>query len=548
VYSPKGGVGKTTLVLSLGKLASEKIKTCVVEYDFSPGSFISLLDLERQKNILDAVNGRLDWAIQKPYKQKFDAIVGGYPDTPEYIKSDKLVNLLNELDRRYDIVIVDVQPNFIEGCIDIFKKSEKIFIVIEDDFSVTARVIGNIDWARTNDFIDINKVFYIVNKKKGPLKYINITDLKFPIFYEIPYIKNIKPLYDKSFEKYALKILEKMMPDKFREEKKFTLFRRKEKQETIVQPEEIEKSEVEIEKLPETEESEQLSEINVQSETLLEIEQPDMKSEKLLKTEQQINPETSQETKKIQMPNSVIKEYEPEPKIEQISDINQKITNNEEFNQNEEVIKLKLYMDTGIGDIANILKSKFECTDSLISSDVILITAIRNESYLKDMVNAGKKIILLTQRDDTEAIETANRIGIQNILYAPIENIDDLLKVIKGVDNMNVDKINDSAVLSDNDRKNNEQINSVQVDNDQFSNIQINKQNEIDEGVTEILNQLQNLLEKHKETYESRIARQQEVIKEKDAKIEELTKEIEKYKQKEEERKKIFSELQKLLA
>ncbi|AFK85899.1 MULTISPECIES: AAA family ATPase [Thermoanaerobacterium] len=398
VYSPKGGVGKTTLVLSLGKLASEKLKTCVIEYDFSPGSFISLLDLERQKNILEAVNGRLDWAIQKPYKQKFDAIVGGYPDTPEYIKPDRLVELLNELDKRYDLVLIDVQPSFIEGCIDIFKKSEKIFVVIEDDFSVNARVVGNIDWARTNDFLDVNKVFYIVNKKKGPIKYINITELKFPVFYEIPYIKNIRPLYDKNFEKHSAKILEKIMPDTFDERKKFLLFRKKQKK--IVGP------------VLDTERIEALPEI---------------------------------------------KETETKP---------------------------------------------------------------------EDIV----------ETNDTDVIETANRIGVQNILYAPIDT-ENLIKTIEGVD-----------IVYNNESEKMKNVTDKEIDcinNDSIKEVNIIQ---TDEGIKEILSQLQNFLKKYEETYEARIARQQEVINEKEKEIENLNREIEKYRQKEEDRKKIFLDLQRLLS
>lgn len=396
VYSPKGGVGKTTLVLSLGKLASEKLKTCVIEYDFSPGSFISLLDLERQKNILEAVNGRLDWAIQKPYKQKFDAIVGGYPDTPEYIKPDRLVNLLNELDKRYDLVLIDVQPSFIEGCIDIFKKSEKIFVVIEDDFSVNARVIGNIDWARTNDFLDVNKVFYIVNKKKGSLKYINITELKFPVFYEIPYIKNIKPLYDKNFEKHSAKILEKIMPNTFNEKKKFLLFRKKEKK--------IVKS---------------------TNEALHEIKETEKRSE---------------------------------------------------------------------------------------------VTATNS-------------------KNDIDAIETANRIGLQNILHAPIRT-ENLIKTIEGVD----------IVYNNGSEKMKNVTGDKHINNDLNNSIEEANIIQTDEGVKEILSQLQNFLKKYEETYESRIARQQEIINEKDKEIENLNREIEKYRQKEEDRKKIFLDLQRLLS
>lgn len=57
IFSPKGGVGKTTIALAISKTAAKKLKTCVIEFDFSPGDFVSILDLDRKKNILEAVNG-----------------------------------------------------------------------------------------------------------------------------------------------------------------------------------------------------------------------------------------------------------------------------------------------------------------------------------------------------------------------------------------------------------------------------------------------------------------------------------------------------------
>ena len=56
IFSPKGGVGKTTLSLALAEYISKEQTICVVEFDFSPGDFAAILDLDISRNVLAATN------------------------------------------------------------------------------------------------------------------------------------------------------------------------------------------------------------------------------------------------------------------------------------------------------------------------------------------------------------------------------------------------------------------------------------------------------------------------------------------------------------
>lgn len=498
IFSPKGGVGKTTIALALSKTASRKLKTCTIEFDFSPGDFVSILDLDRKKNILEAVNGNIDWAVQRPLKQSFDVIVGGYPDTYEMIKPEKLRKMMEELNNRYELVIVDIQPAFVEGCIDIFDMSKDILFIVEDNPSVSSRAIGNIDWARANGFIDLEKVKMIVNKvQKKELVYVNITELKLPVIYKVPYIKNLGSFENPTMLKHAENILNILYPDIFYEEKRgFLFFRRKQTKQIFAEPLNTEETPEETRVSPAVKdipgaaaEEETHEEINL----LPAIEKPD---------------EIKEEQKRISEERS-------------------------------ELYPMKVYVNTGYKELDDIFRSKFETADSLAGCDVAIISYISNKDYIRSLISAGKKIILLAGDSDLSLVETAKEIGIKDIYYSPIdpgEIIDNLINIEGGKNDMLIQE--EKAEL---------EKESAVPEQDQPEVFEISQKQESESEIDTILSEIKNILAKNKEIYERRISMQEEMIRQKEEEINKLQKVIEEYKEKEEKRKKVLMELQELL-
>ncbi|SNX54104.1 AAA family ATPase [Thermoanaerobacterium sp. RBIITD] len=211
IFSPKGGVGKTTLTLALANVISKEKRTCVVEYDFSPGDFPALLSVSETKNILNALND-LDGSIQRPEGRNYDVIVGAYPDDYEKIGSNDVIRLVTELEKRYDVVLFDIQPGFIESCIDVMGKSEKVILVVEDELRVAARVNSFLDWLKINELSDLSNYFYIKNKSvSNQLQYIDKIRYKLPILYSVPFIKKLKGIDDKHLIKYMTKAKEAIL-------------------------------------------------------------------------------------------------------------------------------------------------------------------------------------------------------------------------------------------------------------------------------------------------------------------------------------------------
>jgi MinD-like ATPase involved in chromosome partitioning or flagellar assembly len=547
IFSPKGGVGKTTIALALSKMAGKRLKTCTIEFDFSPGDFVSILDLERKKNIFEAVNGNLDWAIQRPRGQDFDVIVGGYPDTYEMIKQDKLKKMMEELEKRYELIIVDIQPSFIEGCIDIFDMSKDILLIVEDDHSVNSRAIGNIDWARANGFIDLRKVKMIVNKmQKRELTYVNITEIKLPIIYKVPYIKKLNNFENKKMLNHAQNILNVLYPNIFsREAKSFLFFKKKElKQVKSSEVFTAEKNTIKEENHGETDEIYEMRNINE-----LNVPEPvlDTKTKK-------------DESEEVAFPPKNNNEY-PKFEIEK--------EQNKEFTKRGEDKHMKVYVNTGYKELDNIFKSKLETTDNLINCDAAIISYIANKEYIKNLISAGKRIILLADETNYDLIETAKEIGIKDIFFNsvdPEEIINNLINDKGAEEEMllkeNEVEFNNEPVLLEYNIEAEEKTENIPNIQEEKYNDKLNVQkDEKEDEVNTVLLQIKNILDKNKEIYEERISMQEEKIKEKEEiikekeeiiaqkeeEINELRKIINEYKEREEERKKIISELQKLL-
>ncbi|HHW56765.1 MAG TPA: AAA family ATPase [Clostridia bacterium] len=215
VFSPKGGVGKTTLTLALARVLSEDKKVCAVEADFSPGDFVSLLDLDKEKNIVNACLGDYRACLQRPAGEKFDVIVGGFPHMQENLKYADVEKLLNDISGEYDYVLIDLQPQISEPAVAALLKADRVLFVLEDDISAVSRTVGIIEYLKLHGFLDVSKACAVVNKVKGKKKYITAVDLGIPVVYSIPYLRRLSEYKDKKMIRHA-----KNLKDAFFEVKK----------------------------------------------------------------------------------------------------------------------------------------------------------------------------------------------------------------------------------------------------------------------------------------------------------------------------------------
>ncbi|MBE3578981.1 MAG: hypothetical protein IMW83_03785 [Caldanaerobacter subterraneus] len=505
-------MGKTSIALALAKAAAENSsqKVCIVEFDFSPGDFVTILDLDRRKGIFEAVHTGIEWAVQRPFREKFDVLVGGYPDTYEMIKPEQFKKLLYELEHAYDIVFVDLQPSFIEPAVDVFDISKHILLVVEDDYIVTGRIAGTVDWANRLALMDTSKAKFVINKvknRKSEPNYVNALELKLPVLYKIPFYKKFEGYYDKRLLIDAQEILSIILPDVFAPPRRGFLFFGK------------------------------------------------SKPKKVEPLKKDVYPENDKEEVFVKMP-------------------------------------VKVYVNTGIKQLDEIISRDLEVTDNLFTSDIAVISYISNPAYIKELIEKGKKVILLTNADDTDTIAAAQDTGISDIFYSPVDpkEVKDLIikeiakreGIIPDREDNREDSFEEEPSYYQPDISNEQkggEVYSVQEDNSLHSaadtetknyegsiqaaeepnkienfNVQTyqvyNEKIEVSEipsnghaELNQILEQIKNILIQNKKTYEERLALQEKVLKEKEEEINRLKLQLESFKEKEEKRRQLLEQL-----
>lgn len=137
VFSPKGGVGKTTTTVNLAlALASLGSRVCVVDLDLAFGDVAITLQLIPSHTVADAagLEERLDWAMLQGLltEHRSGLHLLAAPTSPEgreRITAALVRRLLTLLREHYDHVVVDTPPGFDEQVLGAFDETDDVVVV-----------------------------------------------------------------------------------------------------------------------------------------------------------------------------------------------------------------------------------------------------------------------------------------------------------------------------------------------------------------------------------------------------------------------------------
>ncbi|MFL6134050.1 MAG: CpaE family protein, partial [Nocardioidaceae bacterium] len=138
VFSPKGGVGKTTLAVNVAVALSQggTKKVCLVDLDLAFGDVAITLQLFPARTIADAVHleSGLDFAVLEPlltnYNDRLSALVAPVqPDAKDGIPASLVGRILNLLKSNFDHVVVDTSPAFDEYVLQAFDETDDQLLV-----------------------------------------------------------------------------------------------------------------------------------------------------------------------------------------------------------------------------------------------------------------------------------------------------------------------------------------------------------------------------------------------------------------------------------
>jgi pilus assembly protein CpaE len=138
VFSPKGGVGKTTTAVNLAMALSRNgaRKVCLVDLDLAFGDVAITLQLFPARTIADAVHlqSGLDFSVLEPlltdYHQVLSALVAPVqPDAKDTIPAALVGRILGLLKSNFDHVVVDTAPAFDEYVLQAFDETDELLLV-----------------------------------------------------------------------------------------------------------------------------------------------------------------------------------------------------------------------------------------------------------------------------------------------------------------------------------------------------------------------------------------------------------------------------------
>src|SRR6478735_756538 len=137
VFSPKGGVGKTTMAVNLGMaLGQAGADVCVVDLDLAFGDVAITMQLIPEHTIAEAADSEehLDFAMLQTLLTRHPTSVmilaaPTHPEGRDRIAATLVRRVIQTLRRNFDFVVIDTPPGFDDQVLGAFDESDECIIV-----------------------------------------------------------------------------------------------------------------------------------------------------------------------------------------------------------------------------------------------------------------------------------------------------------------------------------------------------------------------------------------------------------------------------------
>lgn len=173
VYSPKGGVGTTTIATNIAVAAARKRpdRVVLVDLDLQFGGVATHLNLEPKQTLADVV--RDESALREPELLRTYAIrhesglhVLASPPTPEsaeLITPEHVAHVLSALLDGYDSVVIDAGSVLDERTMRVFEAAETIVLPVYPDIAALKAVHGLLDYLNEAGSVGAKSTFVLNN-------------------------------------------------------------------------------------------------------------------------------------------------------------------------------------------------------------------------------------------------------------------------------------------------------------------------------------------------------------------------------------------------
>jgi MinD-like ATPase involved in chromosome partitioning or flagellar assembly len=190
-YNIQGGTGKTTIATNMAYYLSDRAKTLYLDCDIYGGNGALLFGLEDSPHTLNSyLTGECSLDDLVLSYNQLSVIV--CDTTPNAFNTDvdhkKFVDLINIMEKNFDVIILDLPPNITEG--NILFSSEtvlgKVMVVAEDSVPGVANALKTTELLNA---LNIDVIGTIVNKDRGIVDFESILN---DIIAILPYDKQVE--------------------------------------------------------------------------------------------------------------------------------------------------------------------------------------------------------------------------------------------------------------------------------------------------------------------------------------------------------------------
>ncbi|GAB4508874.1 MAG: hypothetical protein OHK0046_02610 [Anaerolineae bacterium] len=204
LYSPKGGVGVTTIVTSLASgLMKEGIKVLVVDGDLQFADVHTFLNVQAQSTIVELAADADDLDIElfenivMTHDSGLKVLVGpSRPELADEVGASTLATIISKVRENYDFIVVDTSTALNESTLNLFEISTKILLVATPTLAAIKHVRFVLDLFDKLG-MDPNKINIVLNqvwdeRNKGKAATISPEKvesyLKRPVVGKIPHV------------------------------------------------------------------------------------------------------------------------------------------------------------------------------------------------------------------------------------------------------------------------------------------------------------------------------------------------------------------------
>ncbi|HYH93582.1 MAG TPA: response regulator [Candidatus Saccharimonadales bacterium] len=173
VYSPKGGVGTTTIAVNIAIAAAHRRpdKVVLVDLDLQFGGVATHLNLDPKQTIADVIRDEAalrEGELLRTYAMRHDSglhvlAAPTNPEAAELITPDHIVHLLGTLLEGYESVVVDAGSVLDERTLTVFEAAETIVLPVYPEMAALKAVHALLDYLNEAGAIGTKATFVLNN-------------------------------------------------------------------------------------------------------------------------------------------------------------------------------------------------------------------------------------------------------------------------------------------------------------------------------------------------------------------------------------------------